>query len=136
MSLSSIFVVTNALRLRWFKPDFNITPTRSVTGNSATTEVPEDVAVKNINPETIIINEKVSAKLEGETKMEKTILIEGMTCDHCRKRVEDALNALDGVDAKVDLQEKKAFLKLDQAISETSLTGAVTEAGYTVVKIM
>lgn len=68
--------------------------------------------------------------------MEKVIVVEGMTCDHCRKRVEDALNAIDGVEAKVNLQEKKAFIKLDKAISETSLTGAVTEAGYTVSKIM
>lgn len=68
--------------------------------------------------------------------MEKIIVVEGMTCNHCRKRVEDALNAVDGVEANVDLQEKKAFVKLDKAVSDTILADAITEAGYTVTGII
>lgn len=127
MSLSSIFVVSNALRLRWFTPQTS----DASPVNTATAAKPMAALTPEAAPQTAL-----SEQTQGDHIMEKVIVVEGMTCDHCRKRVEDALNAIDGVEAKVNLQEKKAFIKLDKAISETSLTGAVTEAGYTVSKIM
>ncbi len=93
MSLSSVFVVTNALRLRRFH--------------------------------------KTSKK---EKKVMVTLTIEGMMCDHCRKRVEDTLNALPGVRATVDLGKKQAIIDADATPAEV-LAKAVTDAGYTVTAI-
>lgn len=67
--------------------------------------------------------------------MEKTILIEGMTCMHCSNRVEKALNAMEGVSARVDLNAKRAKVTVDPSVSDSRLKDAVTEAGYEVVSI-
>ncbi|MDD4543702.1 MAG: heavy metal translocating P-type ATPase [Clostridia bacterium] len=92
MSMSSISVVANALRLKRFKPN----------------------------------NEKGA-------KMKKEITIEGMSCSHCSKRVEDALNRLENTHAKIDLKKKTAFVETEQ--SDEAITKAVKEAGYLVKKI-
>jgi len=105
MSLSSVFVVTNALRLKRFKPTYDRHIQRAKIG-----------------------------KGEMET-MEKTILIEGMTCMHCSARVEKALNAIDGVRATVDLQGKKASATVAEGVTDAMLRDAVSEAGYEVVRI-
>jgi Cu+-exporting ATPase len=104
MSLSSVFVVTNALRLKRFGA-------RSKTPH----ETVEDT--------------------KGVIPMEKTILIEGMTCMHCSNRVEKALNAMEGVSARVDLNAKRAKVTVDPSVSDSRLKDAVTEAGYEVVSI-
>ena len=107
MSMSSVCVVSNALRLRFFKPKF------------ATAE----------NPSRLAENE-----IKGEVKpMTKTILIDGMMCQHCVAHVSKALNALPGVTATVDLDSKSATVTGD--VDDAVLTNAVTEAGYTVVEI-
>ncbi|MGB8453293.1 MAG: copper ion binding protein [Anaerocolumna sp.] len=67
--------------------------------------------------------------------MKKIIKIEGMTCSHCQARVEKALNAVSGVDAKVDLKKKAAVVSFDTDVSDSVLKDAVTEAGYEVVSI-
>ena len=67
--------------------------------------------------------------------MEKKLIIEGMSCSHCSGRVEAALNALDGVSAKVNLEEKTATVTLSQSISDEILIKSVTDAGYTVKEI-
>jgi copper chaperone CopZ len=67
--------------------------------------------------------------------MEKKMMIEGMTCMHCSKRVESALNSIEGVKAKVDLEDKSAFLKLKKPVEDKILSDAVTNAGYKVVSI-
>ena len=67
--------------------------------------------------------------------MKKTIVIEGMMCPHCQKRVEDALNAVEGAICTVDLEKKTAFVELSAPVEDSALTGAVTAAGYTVVSI-
>ena len=104
MSMSSVCVVTNALRLRWFRPESQST-------------APDH-------------NEKGS-----EIPMTKTMVIEGMMCNHCKAHVEKALNALEGVSAAVDLQAKTAQLTLSAPVSDETLKNAVTEAGYEVVSI-
>ncbi|MEG2203666.1 MAG: heavy metal translocating P-type ATPase [Oscillospiraceae bacterium] len=106
MSLSSVCVVTNALRLRRFQPRH---------GKAAAPGIHQ--------------------ALGGTKEMQKTMKIEGMMCAHCQKRVEDALNAIDGVRCTVDLSEKAAHLTLSKPIDEGVLSDAVTAAGYTVVSL-
>ena len=63
------------------------------------------------------------------------IVIEGMACSHCSGRVETALNALDGVEAKVDLEKKIAFVKAPVSVTDEKLKETVTGTGYTVVSV-
>jgi len=67
--------------------------------------------------------------------MNKTLVIEGMTCGHCAAHVERALNALLGVLAKVDLQRKEARVEAAAEVSDDILRQAVQNAGYEVVAI-
>lgn len=68
--------------------------------------------------------------------MKKEILIEGMSCGHCVKRVENALDELIGVvHVAVILNESKAIIELDQDVADLVLQEAVDEAGYDVVSI-
>ncbi len=68
--------------------------------------------------------------------MVKEIFIEGMTCNHCKMRVEKALAGLDGVtSATVDLAAKKAVVEMSQEIAESVLTETVDDAGYDVTEI-
>lgn len=108
MSLSSVFVVSNALRLRFFKPVF----ASENTGN------------QHINEE----------KKEDNT-MKKVITIEGMMCGHCTGRVEKALNAVDGINASVSLDDKKAYVTLSKDISDEELKNIVEKEGYTVISV-
>lgn len=56
--------------------------------------------------------------------------IEGMTCQNCAKRVENALNAIDGVWAEVDLKQKRAKVRQKEQIPVEKLCAAVEKAGY------
>ena len=68
--------------------------------------------------------------------MEKTILIEGMSCNHCKMHVEKALHEVPGVSAAtVDLTAKSAKVTLDATVTDKALTEAVVEAGYEVTGI-
>ena len=112
MSISSVFVVTNALRLRRFQAPFPY------------------------NSEKLKEEINNTAEQKGEETMKKTIYIEGMMCEHCKMHVEKALAALDGVsDYIVDLAANTATVTLAEAISDDTLTAAITDAGYTVTKI-
>ena len=66
---------------------------------------------------------------------EKTLKIKGMSCGHCSARVEKALNALDGVDAKVDLDSNSAKIILSHVVSDEVIMKAVDDIGYEVVSI-
>ncbi len=107
MSMSSLFVVTNALRLRKFKPTM------------------------------AKIENKIDNNIKGdEVKMEKILKIEGMMCNHCKMHVEKALNNLDGVSAEVNLEDKSAKVILSKEVSDEVLKKAVEEAGYEVNSII
>lgn len=68
--------------------------------------------------------------------IEKSITIEGMTCQHCVARVEKSLKELDGVvEAKVDLASKTAKLKLWEDVDDALIRTAVDDAGYQVTEI-
>ena len=84
-------------------------------GGSATVEVPE----KKL--------ENVIAK--------KTVVVDGMTCDHCKGWVEKAINEIDGASAKVNLKTREAVVSMEKEISDEELRLAITKAGYRVVEI-
>ncbi len=120
MSCSSVFVVSNALRLRFFKPKY--------VCNRSTYHIEETETFSDFHTESNT-NQK-----ENET-MTKTIEIQGMMCKHCQAHVEKALNALDGVTATVNLEAGTATVTMENEIADDVLTKAITDAGYEVVKI-
>lgn len=65
----------------------------------------------------------------------KTMVIEGMTCDHCKNRVERALNEMNGVAGKVNLSKKQALVSMEREVSDEELRAVVEKAGYKVVEI-
>ncbi len=67
--------------------------------------------------------------------MKKIIKIEGMSCGHCQAKVENALNAISGVEAKVDLKKKAATVNLSADVNDSVFSKAITEAGFEVVSI-
>ncbi len=107
MSLSSVCVVSNALRLRLWKPRLK--------------------AVSHAAPSAAEHNTESN---EEEPIMKKTVTIEGMMCAHCVAHVEKALTALPGVKATVDLTSGTAVVEGD--VTDEAIRAAVTEAGYTV----
>ena len=127
MSFSSVSVVSNALRLRFWKaPD---------TG--ALDEAEEkDAAV--IETRITLPDEPVSPEAHqegGKSTMKKVIHVKGMMCAHCKAHVEKALNAIDGVTAVVDLEAGLANAELSHEVSNDVLTQAVVDAGYEVTGI-
>lgn len=118
MSLSSFCVVTNALRLNFFKPD------RPFKGKS---KQPAEL------PKLMPTEENI--KNTEETAMKKTVYINGMMCSHCTAHVQKALGALDGVESvEVSLEDKKAVLTLNKNVDDAVITAAVREAGYEPIK--
>ena len=115
MSFSSVFVVTTALRLRLFHPKRASAPEKARAG---------------AEPPNLISGEK-----KGNNPMKKIIRIDGMMCDHCRMHVEKALNAIDGVSAKVDLAAKTAEVTLSADVGDETLKQAVKDAGYEPVSV-
>lgn len=65
----------------------------------------------------------------------KVITVEGMTCDHCKNRVERCINDMDGAAARVNLKKKEVVVFLAKDISEEELCNAIQKAGYEVVSI-
>lgn len=74
--------------------------------------------------------------LFGKEKITKEIYIDGMSCMHCAAKVEKALSSINGVtDAKVDLNAKKATVKLKKDVDNAILTAAVDELDFKVTEI-
>ena len=104
MSLSSVFVVTNALRLRLFKPKY----------------APEVAHI-------------TTYEVKEEKTMDTVIKVNGMMCTHCKARVESVCKAVEGVlDAVVDLQKKQ--VTVTGTANVDALKKAIADAGYEVVE--
>ena len=66
----------------------------------------------------------------------KTLVVEGMMCEHCAAHVEGALSKIDGVkSAKVDLKKKTALVKADREIGHDEFDQAISKAGYKLVEV-
>lgn len=135
-SLSSLFVVGNALRLRGFKAGER-GPAHEAEAEDGAAEAWENAeAGENACPgQEIEKNSKIEEKQE-ERNMNKTMIIEGMMCAHCTGRVQKALEAVEGVESVVmSLEEKSAVLTLSSKVEDEALKAAVAEAGYEVTQI-
>ena len=124
MSLSSVCVVSNALRLRGWKA----APTDSHVSLDKSAHLTDNDTVHTDHT-----NTAASAAQQEEPTMQKTLTIEGMMCAHCAAHVEKALNALPGVTAVVDLAAKTAVVSGDAG--DEALKKAVADAGYQVTDI-
>ncbi len=108
MSMSSLCVVTNALRLRFFKSKY-IKQEKIKTASEKTPETEE----------------------KGTNTMEKIIKVEGMMCPRCEAHVVKALTAIDGVESAVASHtENTATVTLSKDVADDVLVKAIVEEGY------
>lgn len=146
MSCSSVCVVSNALRLRGWKP--------VVFGGAASALEPE--AAPDAAPEATLASEAGVPTMDGpsaedgdgspvsaghsegvqtvkpkEITMEKKLSVEGMMCQHCVAHVKKALEGVEGVEeAVVDLDSNSATAKLSADVADQVLVDAIVDAGY------
>ena len=119
MSLSSFCVVSNALRLNWFK----------------LRDPRHDHKRRGMRPDKQPARPQTTDETE-ELSMKRTIKIEGMMCPHCEARVKKALEALPGVTEAVASHEAgTAVVTLSEPVEDEALKKAVEEQDYTVVGI-
>ncbi|WP_303817657.1 heavy metal translocating P-type ATPase [Selenomonas ruminantium] len=117
MSLSSVCVVMNALRLRAFKPE---QAAEMTTDNNKFQEEQATVG-----------------KEEKEMAMQTELKIEGMMCAHCQKHVNDALSKMDGVTAvEVNLEAGTAKVTAEREIPQAEFAQVITDAGYELVGLV
>ena len=117
MSMSSVCVVLNALRLRYFKVE------RSIKFEDA----PRSVEVRTENLAVEIFKE--------EKIMQTTLKIEGMMCKHCVKHVHDALAKMEGVTAvEVSLENNSATVDATREISIDDFAKVIDDAGYELIR--
>ena len=146
MSLSSVCVVSNALRLRTWKPapivaDGNVAaqpaeqpaaPVALLSADAPDETLVAAIAAHDCDAEVIQTETPGTEQTEGKDEtMEKKLHVEGMMCQNCVKHVKNALEALDGVDeAVVDLEGKSATVKLSADVPDEVLVKAVTDQDY------
>ena len=144
MSLSSFCVVTNALRLRFFRPSEGIRAAeqlvegadRKIAGHQAesllTTDKFKVEIITNASAADGKNRNSESREAGKETNfMEKVLNVEGMMCKNCVAHVEKALKGIDGVaDAKADLDAKTATVTLASDVADDVLVKAVVDEGY------
>lgn len=151
MSFSSVCVVTNALRLRQWKPKtkaevgmFGVDGPDLGASNSSVSDLgasdlgvsgsaseANENTVSNTSCEMSRKNDDVKEVLGKEEAMEKVLHVEGMMCEKCVAHVKKGLERVAGVEeALVDLEAKKATVKLSAEVSDETLIDAVVEEGY------
>lgn len=125
MSVSSLFVVTNALRLNFFKP----------LKSAMEVHAPKTVAEENAS-ENVQENQTEQNNFQKEDIMKYKLSIEGMMCGHCVARVEKALKAVNGVaEVSVSLENKCALVSVNAEVTGQMLSDAVSAQDYTVTNI-
>lgn len=125
MSLSSFFVVTNALRLNFLK----------IKDSSRDKKIIIKEADMNKIKETIANMGKDLIQDTNNNTMEKSVKIEGMMCGHCEARVKKALEELPEVEEAIVSHEKKnAVLKLKAPLSDEAVKKAIEDQGYEVIE--
>ena len=136
MSFSSVFVVGNALRLRFFKPKHGsskaaapATAAPEPVFHKTACPIPEGTGSCSIQPQTNPIS-------GGSKTMKKELKVEGMMCQNCVKHVTKALEGVPGAeDVSVSLENKTAAVTVPDTTSDDVLKAAVEEAGYEVTEI-
>ena len=134
MSLSSVCVVSNALRLKAFRfpQEKPSRKEKQTEGPFNTMDHADQPAVKPV----LIQPLEKQTNQKGAEKMKQQLKIEGMSCKHCSARVEKVLGEMDGVSqVAVDLEGKTATVVLDKPIDRSAFEKAIADAGYEVVDV-
>ena len=119
MSLSSVSVVSNALRLNYFKPKRKYKINRDAGSDSSCTA----------NTESCLTDKN---KIKEKELMNTVLKVNGMQCQHCVSHVKEALTKISGVSAEIDLGAKTATITHPESVSVADLKKAIEDAGYTV----
>ena len=119
MSLSSVSVVSNALRLNYFKPKRKYKINRDAGSDSSYTG----------NTESCLTDKN---KIKEKELMNTVLKVNGMQCQHCVSHVKEALTKISGVSAEIDLGAKTAAITHPESVAVADLKKAIEEAGYTV----
>ena len=111
MGFSSVFVVSNALRLRTWRPSERATPAE-----------PAAVEIETVSVETTV---------RKDPTMTKTLNVTGMMCQHCVAHVKKALEGVEGVSSvDVNLEAGTATVEAAEGVADDALVAAVVDAGY------
>ena len=119
MSLSSVSVVSNALRLNYFKPKRKYKINRDAGSDSSCTA----------NTESCLTDKN---KIKEKELMNTVLKVNGMQCQHCVSHVKEALTKISGVSAEIDLGAKTATITHPESVAVADLKKAIEDAGYTV----
>jgi len=119
MSLSSVSVVSNALRLNYFKPKRKYKINRDAGSDSSYTG----------NTESCLTDKN---KIKEKELMNTVLKVNGMQCQHCVSHVKEALTKISGVSAEIDLGAKTATIIHPESVAVADLKKAIEDAGYTV----
>lgn len=129
MSLSSICVVANALRLRYFRVNKKISKNQEKVQPILSEQLVENASVN------VVSDEQTQNKKQEEVFMKKIVTIQGMMCGHCVAHVEKALKNLGAEEVTVSLENKTAEVISTQPLNEDEIRKAIENAGYTVTEI-
>ncbi len=132
MSLSSVCVVTNALRLRLFRSEFEKDPAAdAAVGEAASCAAAPGASACNPQNHQPAVLSSPKGKKEMTEEKKACLSVKGMMCPHCVARVKKALEGVPGVkNADVSLEKGEAAVTVDSSVGTEALVAAIKEAGY------